>query len=222
MHDAKPNRARNVVALTIVAVALAVMFVGAIMPTPLYPLYQRAFGFSGITLTLIYAVYVLGNLVALLFFGRLADQVGRRSAILPAIGFGIASTVVFAAAAGTAWLFAARALSGFSTGLAAGAATRGSPSFTPAAATARRADRGVGEFFRLRRGAALRRLAGAIRAVAAAAALSRLSGFALCGRRRHPVRARNGHEPETLSAKHRCGRGSACRGPFGSSSCRPR
>jgi MFS family permease len=99
------------------------MFVGAIMPTPLYPLYQHAFAFSGITLTLIYAVYVLGNLVALLFFGRLADQVGRRSAMLPAIGIGIASTVVFAAAAGSPWLFAARALSGFSTGLAAGAAT---------------------------------------------------------------------------------------------------
>ena len=113
----------NALALTIVAVELGMMFVGAIMPTPLYPLYQHAFGFSGVTLTLIYAVYVLGNLVALLFFGRLADQVGRRSASLPAIGFGIASAVVFAAAAGTAWLFAARALSGFSTGLAAGAAT---------------------------------------------------------------------------------------------------
>jgi predicted MFS family arabinose efflux permease len=124
LTDTKANRERGgLVALTIVAVQLAVMFVGAIMPTPLYPLYQRAFGFSGITLTLIYAVYVLGNLVALLFFGRLADQVGRRKAILPAIGFGIASTVVFAAATGTTWLFAARALSGFSTGLAAGAAT---------------------------------------------------------------------------------------------------
>ena len=124
MTKLKANRGRaGLVALTIVAVALGVMFVGAIMPTPLYPLYQHAFGFSGITLTLIYAVYVLGNLVALLFFGRLADQVGRRSAMLPAIGFGIASTVVFAAAAGTAWLFAARALSGFSTGLATGAAT---------------------------------------------------------------------------------------------------
>ena len=123
MHNAKPNRARNVAALTMVAVALAVMFVGAILPTPLYPLYQHAFAFSGVTLTLIYAVYVLGNLVALLFFGRLADQVGRRSAMLPAIGIGIASTVVFAAAAGSPWLFAARALSGFSTGLAAGAAT---------------------------------------------------------------------------------------------------
>ena len=123
MHNAKANRARHVVALTIVAVALAMMFVGAIMPTPLYPLYQHGFGFSGITLTLIYAIYVLGNLVALLFFGRLADQVGRRGAMLPAIGIGIASTVVFAAAAGSPWLFAARALSGFSTGLGAGAAT---------------------------------------------------------------------------------------------------
>ena len=113
----------NFVALAIVAVALAVMFVGAIMPTPLYPLYQRAFGFSRITLTLIYAVYVLGNLVALLLFGRLADQVGRRSASLPAIGIGIASAIAFAAATDTAWLFAAWALSGFSTGLAAGAAT---------------------------------------------------------------------------------------------------
>jgi MFS family permease len=120
---AKINQPRNLVALAIVAVELATMFVGAILPTPLYPLYQHAFGFSGITLTLVYAVYVLGNLVALLFFGRLADQIGRRSASLPAIGFGIASTLAFAAASATPWLFIARALSGFSTGLAAGAAT---------------------------------------------------------------------------------------------------
>jgi MFS family permease len=102
---------------------LAVMFVGAILPTPLYPLYRQAFGFSGVTLTLIYAVYVLGNVAALLFFGRLADQIGRRNTSLPAIGFGIAGTLAFAFAAGTSWLFAARFLSGFSTGLAAGAAT---------------------------------------------------------------------------------------------------
>jgi MFS family permease len=110
-------------ALAIVATKLAVMFVGAIMPTPLYPLYRQAFGFSGVTLTLIYAVYVLGNLAALLFFGRLADQIGRRSATLPAIGFGIASAATFALAASAPWLFVARALSGFATGLAAGAAT---------------------------------------------------------------------------------------------------
>jgi MFS family permease len=114
---------QNYIATTTVATMLAVMFVGAILPTPLYPLFREAFGFSPVTLTLVYAVYVLGNLVALLLFGRLADQIGRRNTSLSAIGFGIASTIVFAAAAGTAWLFVARALSGFSTGLAAGAAT---------------------------------------------------------------------------------------------------
>jgi MFS family permease len=111
------------VGLAIVATELGAMFVGAILPTPLYPLYRQAFGFSGITLTLIYAVYVLGNLIALLFFGRLSDQIGRRVTTLPAIGVGIASALVFAFAAGTPWLFAARTLSGFSTGLASGTAT---------------------------------------------------------------------------------------------------
>jgi len=111
------------VELAAVAGKLGVMFVGATLPTPLYPLYREAFGFSAVTLTLIYATYVLGNLAALLFFGRLSDQIGRRATSLPAIAVGIASTAVFAAAQGTAWLFAARALSGFSTGLASGAAT---------------------------------------------------------------------------------------------------
>src|SRR5271163_687374 len=101
---------RDFLALAIVATALGMMFVGAIVPTPLYPLYRHAFGFSGVMLTLIYAVYVLGNLVALLFFGRLADRIGRRTTCLPAIGFGLASAVAFGLAAGTPWLFVARAL----------------------------------------------------------------------------------------------------------------
>src|SRR6516164_9502479 len=114
---------RNFVALSAVAIQLGVMFVGAILPTPLYPLYRKAFGFSGVTLTLIYATYVLGNLAALLLFGRLADQIGRRAASLPAVAVGIVSAALFAAAQSTGWLFAARGVSGFSTGLAAGAAT---------------------------------------------------------------------------------------------------
>jgi MFS family permease len=113
----------SVVAITIVAAELAVVFLGAILPTPLYPLYREAFGFSGVTLTLIYAVYVLGNLMALLFFGRLSDQIGRRKVSVPAIGIAIVSAIVFAAASSTPWLFAGRALSGFATGLVSGTAT---------------------------------------------------------------------------------------------------
>jgi MFS family permease len=117
------SAAHNRLALTAVATELGIMFIGAILPTPLYPLYREAFGFSGVTLTLIYATYVLGNLTALLFFGRLADQIGRRPASLPAVAVGIASAIIFAAAQGTGWLFVARGVSGFSTGLASGAAT---------------------------------------------------------------------------------------------------
>jgi MFS family permease len=117
------RRRGNGLAITIVAAELAAIFLGAILPTPLYPLYREAFGFSGVMLTLIYAVYVLGNLMALLFFGRLSDQIGRRRVSLAAIGVAILSAAVFAAASSTPWLFAGRALSGFATGLVSGAAT---------------------------------------------------------------------------------------------------
>ena len=118
-----PSWSSKAAALSVVAVELAAMFIGATLPTPLYPLYRQAFGFGGIMLTLIFAVYVIGNLAALLIFGRLSDQIGRRRATLPAIAVALLSTLAFALARGTAWLFVARVLSGFATGLAAGAAT---------------------------------------------------------------------------------------------------
>ena len=96
------------------------MFVGTTLVTPLYDLYRREFGFDEITLTLVYAVYVVGNLAALAFFGRLSDQVGRRRTALPAIGVGMLSTLVFLFAHDTAWLFAARVISGFAIGIASG------------------------------------------------------------------------------------------------------
>src|SRR5689334_5025887 len=106
--------------MIVAALTLAVMFVAATLPTPLYPLYRHAFGFGTVTLALIYASYVLGNLVALLVFGRLSDQVGRRRALFPAISFAFISTLVFAFADNVAWLLVARSLSGFATGIASG------------------------------------------------------------------------------------------------------
>ncbi len=111
------------VASHIVAANLAVTFVGSTMITPLYVLYQREFGFSELTLTLVYAVYVVGNLTALFFMGRLSDRIGRRRVSLAAIGLACVSTIVFLCASGTAWLFAARVVSGLSIGLASGTNT---------------------------------------------------------------------------------------------------
>ncbi|MFZ2004278.1 MAG: MFS transporter [Stellaceae bacterium] len=107
----------------VVAGELGVLFVGATLPSPLYPLYSATFGFGGVTLTLIYATYVLGNLAALLLGGRLSDQIGRRRAMAPALGLAIAGALVFLFAQNTAWLYAARILSGLATGLGSGAAT---------------------------------------------------------------------------------------------------
>jgi MFS family permease len=96
------------------------MFAGSTLPTPLYSTYQQVFGFSELTLTLVYASYVVGNLGALLFFGRLSDQIGRRPVIAIATALGFASTLVYLFARGTAWLACARVLSGLALGLASG------------------------------------------------------------------------------------------------------
>lgn len=107
-------------AATLVAGNFAAVFISAMLPTPLYPLYRESLGFGGITLTLIYAVYVFGNLAAMVFFGRLSDQIGRRKIAVSAICAAVLSTLVFLFAESTTWLYQARVLSGFATGLVAG------------------------------------------------------------------------------------------------------
>jgi predicted MFS family arabinose efflux permease len=56
--------------LWIAMAQVAVLYAGSTLLTLLYRLYREAFGFSQLTLTLIYAAYVLGNLTALLLLGR--------------------------------------------------------------------------------------------------------------------------------------------------------
>ena len=47
---------------------IGALFAGSTVLTPLYVIYKPQFGFSQISLTLIYAAYVIGNLAALLLF----------------------------------------------------------------------------------------------------------------------------------------------------------
>jgi len=102
---------------------IAVAFMGSVVVSPLYPLYQRKFGFSEITLTLVYATYVVGNVAALLFFGQISDQVGRKRVSLPALALAVAGALVFVFAAGTAWLFVARLVFGVVAGILSGTGT---------------------------------------------------------------------------------------------------
>jgi MFS family permease len=105
------------------AADLACMYMGSTLVTPLYVLYAEEFGFSELTLTLIFAAYSLGNIASLFILGRLSDQIGRRRTALPAIGAAMLATLIFFFAAGTSWLFVARFLSGLAIGMASGAAT---------------------------------------------------------------------------------------------------
>jgi MFS family permease len=66
------------------------------VPTPLWPLYAARDGLSSTTVTLAFAVMVVGAGVSLYFFGHLSDRLGRRRIIVPALVFGIAAAVVMA------------------------------------------------------------------------------------------------------------------------------
>ncbi|GAA3398638.1 MFS transporter [Streptomyces roseoviridis] len=96
---------------------------GTTLPTPLYPLYEEKFGFSELTVTVVYAVYAFGVIAVLLLAGNASDTVGRRPALLWGLGFAAASAGCFLAADALGWLYAGRLLSGLSAGLFTGAAT---------------------------------------------------------------------------------------------------
>jgi len=103
--------------------AIAALYAGSTILTPLYPLYRTAFGISQLTVTIVYAVYVVGNLTVLFLFGRLSDQLGRRGVTLAALGLTLVSAIVFLLAGGSAALLTGRAINGFAAGLGAGALT---------------------------------------------------------------------------------------------------
>ncbi|GGR19525.1 MFS transporter [Streptomyces roseolus] len=101
----------------------AVCMAGTTLPTPLYPLYQEEFGFSELTVTVVYAVYAFGVLAVLLLAGNASDTIGRRPTLRWGLAFAAASAVCFLCADALGWLYAGRLLSGLSAGLFTGAAT---------------------------------------------------------------------------------------------------
>jgi MFS family permease len=110
-------------ALIGVAYAFAVTMIGTTLPTPLYPIYERQFDFSDLTVTLVFAAYGIGVLATLVLVGPLSDRYGRRALLLPGLAVSALSSVVFLLAHGLALLFVGRVLSGFSAGLFTGTAT---------------------------------------------------------------------------------------------------
>ncbi len=98
---------------------------GSCAPSPLYTVYQAAWGFSPITITVVFGIYAFAVLSALLVFGSLSDHIGRRPVLIAATLTQAVAMTIFASAHGVGALIAARVVQGLSTGAAAGAVGAG-------------------------------------------------------------------------------------------------
>jgi hypothetical protein len=118
-NETRPRAALSKATTTVVAVAAAMTFAASgSAPTPLYHQYQESFGLSPLTITVIFAAYVISLLAALLTVGSLSDYIGRRPSIAAALLLNILAMVLFVTAGSAGALIVARAVQGFATGFA--------------------------------------------------------------------------------------------------------
>ncbi|MGB8961749.1 MAG: MFS transporter [Pseudonocardiaceae bacterium] len=110
-------------AITLIGAAFAITMLGTTLPTPLYPLYEKAFGFGELVTTVVFAAYAVGVTVALVLLGHWSDQLGRKPMLLAGLVLSGLSAVVFLLAGSLGWLFVGRVLSGLSAGIFTGTAT---------------------------------------------------------------------------------------------------
>jgi MFS family permease len=114
---------RSWTSVTLVGAAFAITMLGTTLPTPLYPLYEKAFHFGELVTTVVFAAYAVGVIAALLLFGHWSDQLGRRPMLQAGLVLSGLSAVVFLLAGTLGWLFVGRVLSGLSAGIFTGTAT---------------------------------------------------------------------------------------------------
>ncbi len=93
------------------------------VPTPLYAVWQAAWGFSSTALTAVFSVYVIGVVVTLPTMGALSDQLGRRQVLVPGLLFIVLGGLVFSMAGSLLGLGMGRLLTGIATGIITGTAT---------------------------------------------------------------------------------------------------
>jgi MFS family permease len=120
--DTRPAVRSRQLSRPVAFAAIAAIFVtfaaASAAPSPLYVVYQHLWGFSATTLTVVFAVYVLGLIGSLLVLGALSDHVGRRPVLVAAIALEAASLALFLTAGDVTVLLVARLLQGIATGAA--------------------------------------------------------------------------------------------------------
>lgn len=102
--------------ISIVSV-VALCFISATLPTPLYPIYEQAWSLVPSQISYIFSAYMVPLLAALLCFGRVSDTIGRYPVVLMALFCLIVGLILSAVAQGAALLIFARVVIGFGNGL---------------------------------------------------------------------------------------------------------
>src|SRR5579859_8142420 len=87
-------------AVFVLASLVVALLASSAAPTPLYAIYQAQWHFTPITTTVVFGVYAMAVLAALLTLGKLSDHVGRRPVLLTALAVHAGSLVIFATATG--------------------------------------------------------------------------------------------------------------------------
>jgi MFS family permease len=124
-RSARPRRLSAGPAFYLLASIVVTLLASSSAPTPLYPVYQSEWGFSAITITVVFGAYAIAVLAALLIVGSLSDHIGRRPVLLGALLAQAATMWIFASATGVPQLLAARIVQGLVTGAALGAVGAG-------------------------------------------------------------------------------------------------
>jgi MFS family permease len=102
-----------------VAFAFAVVMAYSAVPAPLYVLY----GFSSLTITLVFSAYAVGVVGGLFLAGHVSDWYGRRTVLVPALVLALVSGAFFLAFRDPAPLIVGRVLNGVSVGAVTATAT---------------------------------------------------------------------------------------------------
>lgn len=107
--------------VALLAALVVAFFAASSAPTPLYGVYRDSWGFSPAWLTVVFGVYALSLLSALLVTGALSEHLGRRPVIVAAVALEAVAMAVFASAGSVWMLLCARVIQGVATGVASSA-----------------------------------------------------------------------------------------------------
>jgi MFS family permease len=106
-----------------VAAAFMTLMAFGTVPTPMWPLYEVRDGFGATTVTVAFAVTVVGAAVSFLTLGHLSDRLGRRRIIVPALLVSLLASIILMSWPALPGLIIGRLLTGIGVGLMASTAT---------------------------------------------------------------------------------------------------